>query len=270
MSPNDESARFRFLIWAVGLYAAWTLATYVLEGHLRTLLRPEATDARLAYAAVANILVGIVGTGVLLHVAVRDDHVAPRDAGFRSFGRTLFGVLLGAILGAVLFLFQRPASIDTAVLANAYAQVWVVSVAEILVCWAAVGVAVGAGLRATLPRWAGLLAAWVVAAVAFGAYHVAHSPPFNTWQMIGVLTVVGLGTGAFFFVVGEVYGTVVFHNFLALKGVTDAVAQGGKLDEYNVLDPPLLWTALFATVVLLGIDRGVRSASSSSVSTLKQ
>jgi hypothetical protein len=88
--------------------------------------------------------------------------------------------------------------------------------------------------------------------------------------MIGVLTVVGLGTGAFFFVVGEVYGTVVFHNFLALKGVTDAVAQGGKLDEYNVLDPPLLWTALFATVVLLGIDRVVRSASSSSVSTLKQ
>src|ERR671910_637515 len=52
----------RTLTLALSLYLLWVLATYLLEGRILTLQRSEATGARLAYALVANILVGIGGS----------------------------------------------------------------------------------------------------------------------------------------------------------------------------------------------------------------
>jgi hypothetical protein len=46
----------------IGLYLLWVLATYLLEGRIHTFLRPEALGARLSYALVANILIGIGGS----------------------------------------------------------------------------------------------------------------------------------------------------------------------------------------------------------------
>ena len=245
---------------AVALWVVWTTTTYLLEGYPRTLLRPDAIGLRLAYALIANIAIGIVGTAVVVCIAIRGTGLRVDAFGFQSTPRTARGVALGVVLGTAVFLVQRPVTTDPAVIANAFAQVWVVSIAEVLVCWVVLARVVTL-LGPRHERRAMLVAvAWVTAAITFGIYHFAHSPPFNSIQTIGVLTIVGLVTGAFYFATGEVYGTIVFHNFLALSGVTAALAAGGRLDQFAVLQPAPIVTAAAATTFLIGADIYLRRA----------
>src|SRR5215216_7492921 len=62
MSAATAPSTRRALILAIALYLLWVLVTYLLEGRILTLQRPEATGARLVYALVANILIGIGGS----------------------------------------------------------------------------------------------------------------------------------------------------------------------------------------------------------------
>ena len=61
-APNTRRA----LTLAFGLYLVWVLATYLLEGRIHTLLRPEAMGARLSYALIANVLIGIGGSALVI------------------------------------------------------------------------------------------------------------------------------------------------------------------------------------------------------------
>jgi|SRR5215208_4188225 hypothetical protein len=63
-APNTRRA----LTLAFGLYLVWVLATYLLEGRIHTLLRPEAIGARLSYALVANVLIGISGSALAIRL----------------------------------------------------------------------------------------------------------------------------------------------------------------------------------------------------------
>ncbi len=254
---GGSSDRVRTLGGALLLYAVWTLATWLLEGRMQTLLRPDAAGARLAYAVVANLIVGILGAGFLIRHRVRRTP-SPETWGFAPRARTLRTALAGFCLGAALFLLLRPASLHPAVLVHAFAQAWVVSTAEVLVCWAALGGAVVHAASRTGLRKSALAAAWLVSAAAFGAYHFAHSPPFDTWAMVGLLSLIGLVTGAFFFLVRDVWGTILLHNFLALKGITDALARGGQLEAFRQLQLPLLATALTAAALLAAVHSRIR------------
>ena len=51
------------LLSALALYLVWTVATYLLEGRLRALLRPEAVRLRLTYNVMANLLLGLLLAG---------------------------------------------------------------------------------------------------------------------------------------------------------------------------------------------------------------
>jgi hypothetical protein len=88
--------------------------------------------------------------------------------------------------------------------------------------------------------------AGVLASVLFGAYHVAHSAPFNTIQMVSLLSVVGLVTSAFFFVSRDIAGTIVFHNFLGTFGVVQALSAANALSSLEQLQSPLIVTAAIA------------------------
>jgi hypothetical protein len=249
---NDERRLRAPTLLALGLYCAWTLATYLLEGRLLTLLRPDAAGARLLYTLVANVLIGVVGAGLVLQLWIRRTAVTPERFGFRSPLHTLLSVGLGTGIGFAVFYAQQPVVSNALVLTNAFAQVAVVSMAEVLVCWVVLGrsleLAVGSA------KWPAVLLSWVLSAISFGAYHFAHSPPFNTLRMVGLLAVVGLGTGLFFVVSGEIYGTVALHNFMALKGVTDALAERGGLTAFETLRPELVATAIATAGVLVSID----------------
>jgi hypothetical protein len=83
---------------------------------------------------------------------------------------------------------------DPIILINAYAQVFVVSVAEVVVCWALIGSTFEASLM-RFGRVVSIPGAALIASMAFGIYHYAHSAPFNTHGMVLLWIGVGLITG---------------------------------------------------------------------------
>jgi hypothetical protein len=243
------------LLCALGFfYGGWVLATYALEGRQRAFLRPEATQLRLIYTVTANVLLGVLVAGGILRLLSEGDFLTPARAGFGGIGRTAIAVVIGGVLGTAFYVKQGAPSRHPMVVLNGFAQVWPVSVAEVLVCWAVVGAVVEAQLRdQDVPRFLSALAAALIASLLFGLYHLAHSPPFNTWAMIGKLTLIGLVTSLFFFVSRDIYGTIVFHNFFAIFGVLQALGRADKLKHYESPVPPLLVIALISLGLLIAV-----------------
>lgn len=242
------------LLAALALYLAWTGATWLLEGRIETLLRPEAVAARANYAVVANILLGTVAAALVLRLNLGWRLGTPAASGFGPASRAAIAIPAGLLLGGTLYILQGGPTEHPALLLNAFAQVLVVSVAEVLVCWAVVGATLEAVLR-PYGRLPALLAATMAASVVFGLYHFAHSPPFNMPGMVALLTAVGLLTSAFFFVSRDIYGTIAFHNFLGTLGVAAALESREALETYATLRPALLAMALVALAVLIVSDR---------------
>jgi hypothetical protein len=236
---------------AFGLLAVWTLATYLLEARMGTFLRPDATS-RFIYTVVANVLIGTIGAALVIRALVRRAEL-PRVTtyGVARPLRILVLVPVAAVVGALFLVSQPLPTSDPLVLANASAQVLVVSIAEVVVCWALFGAvlrnALGSGFVS-----AGI--AVVSAALAFGLYHFAHSPPFNALAMVLLLSVVGVATGIFFFLGGDLYSTIVLHNTFAIRGVIQALSESGNLDRYASPQLPLIVTAIAAVVVLVTAD----------------
>jgi hypothetical protein len=247
------------LAWCV-LLGLWTLATWWLEGRIHTLLRLDAVMDRLAYVAVANVAVGVVGAAFLLQVALRAGGRLARTSPLRA----AISVALGVALGLGLLFTETPPSTQPWVMMNVFAQVLSVTVAEVAVCWWALQ----AVLRAWRPEATVLVAALTVwiGALGFGVYHFGHSPPFNTWSKVGMLIVIGTGTGLFYVLSRNLYGTVILHNFAGTLGVSRALAESGRLTEYQGPRGVLLLTGVLSLAVLGLADamacRAVRRASS--------
>jgi hypothetical protein len=236
---------------AVILFMVWMLTTYLLEGRILTFQRPDAQTARLIYTLVANVLVGTVSVMVLIRYFLQSGQVSrPSFFGIVGAPRTLWSLLGAAVLGAVFMSIQPWPHQNPIVFLNAYAQVLVVTTAEVLVCWVLLGGALAQ--RATGPL--GMAAALLLSAVAFGVYHYAHSPPFNTHRMVMFLTVVGLVTGVFYFTTRSVYATILFHNFMGTKGVADALARRDALESFSAPLLPLILTAAACLLLLVSLD----------------
>ena len=137
---------------------------------------------------------------------------------------------------------------------NAFAQVLVVSAAEVIVCWAVLGCAFESALQG-VGRWFAVIVAAVIASMLFGVYHFAHSAPFNSVGMVAFLSAIGLVTSLFFFVSRDVYGTIVFHNFLGVLGVVNALAAKNLLQPLTEPQPRLLGTAIVTILVLMTVER---------------
>ncbi|MBI1733893.1 MAG: hypothetical protein HYR51_01855 [Candidatus Rokubacteria bacterium] len=247
---------------ALALWLAWTLATWLLEGLPRTLLRPEATGWRLAYAVIANLGVGLVVAALVARRLVRRRELAAGDAGFGGVIRAALATIVGFGGGAALYKAQGAPVTDAIVLVNVFAQVLTVSAAEIVVCWSVAGAATAAALRgrgAIVSRLAGAL----VASALFGVHHVAHSPPFDTARMIALLTAVGLVTSVVFFGSRDVLGTIAFHNWLGTFGVTSALVEEGRIAEYARPNVGVVVTAVVTIALVLAVYRAVRQPSPS-------
>src|SRR5215218_8032561 len=250
MSATVAPSTRRALILALALYLLWVLVTYLLEGRILTLQRPEATGARLAYALVANILIGIGGSVLVVRFLSNSSEILARQAGFRGPQHVAVAVVVGVVLSFVIYAVQGAPSLNPVVVLNTYAQVLVVSVAEVLVCWAVVG-SVAESLLRDRGRWVSAILAAIIASVLFGVYHFAHSPLFDTIGFVVLLSVIGLMTSAFFFVSRDVYGTIAFHNFLGIFGVIRALDASGNLASFERPGVPLLVLAVVAIAVLI-------------------
>ena len=114
---------------AIGLFAVWMLATYLLEARVGTFLRPDPTS-RFIYSLVANVLIGTVGAALVIRAVVRRTellNVTPY--GVAEPLRILVVVPVAAVLAALFLVAQELPTSDPVILANASAQVLVVSIA---------------------------------------------------------------------------------------------------------------------------------------------
>ncbi|RST81025.1 hypothetical protein EJC49_24240 [Aquibium carbonis] len=248
------ASRRRNLSAALTLFFVWCAATWLLEGRIETLLRPDAIVDRIIYAILGNLVLGVIAALCVIRWQQHADGISPEESGFGPPRRSALWILAGAVLGFGLYAGQGAPSTDPVVVLNAYAQVFVVSAAEVLVCWVVLGSTIAQVLR-TRGRVVATVAAGISVSILFGLYHFAHSPPFNTIGMVSLLAVVGLGTSLFFFVSRDVYGTIVFHNFLGTYGVVLALKDAGMLNGPSELQVPLLATALATIGVIVVADR---------------
>lgn len=206
--------------------------------------------ARLSYAPVANILIGIGGSALVIRFVSSAGTISTEQAGFRDIRHAAIAVVVGVVLGFAFYALQGAPSRNPIVIINAYAQVLVGTVAEILGYWAVVG-SVSQALLQDRGRCLSLILAAIIASVLFGIYHFAHSPPFNTIPVVLGPSVVGLVASAFFFVSRDVYGT--FHNFLGIFGVLRALDASGNLSALERPVIPLLVMAVVAIAVLIAV-----------------
>jgi hypothetical protein len=248
MSISEKSIA---VIASIGIFFVWTLATYLLEGRLLTFHRPEAVADRFIYTAVANVLIGIFGSIIVIKFFLTKTWVSiPGFYGVIGTKHLFLGIALGLALGIVFFFTQPFSSRHPVLILNAYSQVLVVSIAEVIVCWVLVG-----GSIANLgknPIY--IFLALIISSLLFGLYHFGHSPPFNTLKMVVMLSIVGLFTGLFYFLTKSIYGTILFHNFMGMKGVTDALAESGGIEKFKNLQIPIIATAVIALVILIVLD----------------
>ena len=248
------------------LYVAWTIATWYFEGRIQTLLRPAAIADRLIYAAGVNVLGALAGGVALLQWLDRTHGpVSLQRSGFGSLRRTLLSSTAALALGFTLFLLQRPPIMDVVVLANVFSQVFVVSTAEVVVCWVLVGRALE-DLLAFGPRRMATPLAALGSAVLFGAYHFAHSAPFNSPSMMALLTGAGLMTGSFFFISRDAIATILFHNFFGTFGVLRSLLASADVAALERLRVSLLAMAVLTSIMLAGAYWWLRRAHISKVS----
>ena len=187
----------------------------------------------------------------MIRFVSRAGTVSTQQAGFRGLAHAVIAVAVGVALGFAFYALQGAPTFNPVVLINAYAQVLVTTIAEVLVCWAVIGSLSQSLLQADRGRWVSLILAALIASVLFGVYHFAHSPPFNTVPLVVFLSVIGLVTSVFFFVSRDVYGTVAFHNFLGILGVIRALEASGNLSSFERPIIPLLVMAVIAIALLI-------------------
>lgn len=239
-------------VLVLALYILWVVATWFLEGRIHTLLRPEAVVDRLVYVVVANLVIGIIGALLVLRLTISSGAANREHTGFGQRSPSIPWIIVSVGLGLALYFVQGAPSTNPMVILNAYAQVFSVSVAEVLVCWALMGGVLKGAFGTS--RWASVTGAALVASLLFGVYHFAHSPPFNSIGMVVLLTTIGLLTSVFFFASRDIYATIVFHNFLGVYGVVQALAATGNLGGFTVPQAPLLATAAVSLIVLIASD----------------
>jgi hypothetical protein len=207
----------KLVVIPIVIYLIWVLATYLLEGRINLLQRPDPLG-RLTYAVVANIAIGTVIAIWLLKPSISSGFLTIGQLGFQSIKRILIVVIIAGIIGFVLFVVQHPVTLDPVVALNIFAQTLPASIAEVVVCWSAIGTTFESVAR-NKGRIVSIIFGAAIATILFGIYHFAHSPPFNEPGTVLFLMYPRILTSLVYFIGRDIYATIIFHNFQALFGV---------------------------------------------------
>jgi hypothetical protein len=252
-TPSSLSVKNWVLIFAIVTYIVWVIVTWLLEGRIFTLLRPEAVVDRITYTIVANIIIGIFLALFVVRFAMNARIISLDSSGFRPLKRTILAIVIAFILGFILMILLNPPTLNPTVLLNVYAQVFTVTIAEIAVCWAVMG-SITEGLLNSRGSFLAIFAGIIVASALFGLYHFAHSPPFNQPGMVAFLFLFGVVTSLVYFIGRDIYATMVFHNFFGSYGVMQSLATAGILTIYTVPLYPIIGMAIISIFIFIAVD----------------
>ena len=236
------------IVIPIAIYLIWILATYLLEGRINLLQKPD-PFGRFTYTIIANIAIGTVIAIWLLKPSISSGSLTIRQLGFQSIKRILIVVTIAGVIGFTLFLVQRPVTLDPVVMLNIFAQTLPGSIAEVVVCWAAIGTSFESFAR-NRGRTISIIFGATIATILFGVYHFAHSPPFNEIRTVLFLMYPGILTSLVYFIARDIYATIIFHNFQALFGVMMSV----NISSFTQLIYPILILAVVSMLVLAILD----------------
>lgn len=241
----------KIIITAVAIYLGWMLATYLLEGRVHLLQKPNPL-ARLTYAVIANMIIGTVIAIWLLGPSILQRFVTIPQLGFQSpLKRVITAVIIAGLIGFALFVIQKPASLNAIVILNVFSQTLPGSIAEVVICWAVVGTAFESIFFRQKPKKIiSIIVGAAVSTILFGIYHFAHSPPFNQPNMVLFIMYPGVLTSIVYFIGRDIYAAVVFHNFQALLGVMNNV----KIESLLHFAYPVIIIAIASIAILVISD----------------
>ncbi|HET7283067.1 MAG TPA: CPBP family glutamic-type intramembrane protease [Nitrososphaeraceae archaeon] len=251
---QERITKIKFIAVAIGIYLVWIFATYLLEGRINLLQKPNPLG-RLIYAVIANMIIGTVIAIWLLRPSILQRFVTIQQLGFQSsLKRVIIAVVIAGLLGFALFVIQKPASLNAIVILNVFSQTLPGSIAEVVICWAVVGTAFESLTRRrnnnNKSKITPIIMGAAVAIVLFGLYHFAHSPPFNQPNMVLFIMYPGVLTSIVYFVGRDIYAAIVFHNFQALFGVMNNVT----IEPFTSPLFPLILLGVVSVLVLIGSD----------------
>jgi hypothetical protein len=256
---QERITKIKFIAVAIGIYLVWIFATYLLEGRINLLQRPNPLG-RLIYAVIANMIIGTVIAIWLLRPSILQRFVTIQQLGFQSSPkRVITAVVIAGLIGFALFVIQKPASLNAIVILNVFSQTLPGSIAELVICWAVVGTAFESLTRRknknnnnnnNKSKITPIIMGAAVAIVLFGLYHFAHSPPFNQPNMVLFIMYPGVLTSIVYFVGRDIYAAIVFHNFQALFGVMNNV----NIEPFTSPLYPLILLGVVSVLVLIGSD----------------
>jgi hypothetical protein len=170
--------------------------------------------------------------------------------GFRSVGRTILTMVITVLIGSFYLFLMRAAALPLLVVLNGYVQVLSVSIAEVVVCWALVGVSFE-WLTKSSGKFLSVLIGIVTATIFFSVYHIGHSAPFNQINMMLLLLVPGILTSLFYFISRELYATILFHNLQGTFGVLSNLQNPEFLNRPLY---PLYFLLLLSVVAFIGAE----------------
>ena len=206
---QERITKIKFIAVAIGIYLVWIFATYLLEGRINLLQKPNPLG-RLIYAVIANMIIGTVIAIWLLRPSILQRFVTSKQLGFQtSVRRVVITIVIAGLVGFALFIIQKPASLNPIVILNVFSQTLPGSIAEVVVCWAVVGTAFESTFfRRNSKKPTSLILAAAASTILFGIYHFAHSPPFNQPNMVLFLMYPGVLTSIVYFVGRDVYAAI--------------------------------------------------------------
>jgi hypothetical protein len=246
----------------MALYLTWMLATYVTEGRLGLLLRPNSDDL-VAYGLIANIFVGVGLAALVLRLALSSKTVTLEQVGLRSWRRLPLAVVLAGLGGIGLFVAQNPYVADPLTLVNAFAYILPIAIAEVLVCWAALGTSLES-LTHSQGRVFSTLTGILGANLFFSLYHFARSSPYNQPEMVFFFFLPGLVTSLIYFVLErDLYATIWIQSLLGMIGL---IRSATDLTPFREPHFSSYLVAIGAVLALVACDRLIwRKATKSRV-----
>lgn len=181
----------------------------------------------------------------------------------RAFGATL-GVrdlLLGGLgfaLGATMLYFQAwrglpPEAQQLRHVASYFIWLLFPSIAESLIFIGVTYHVVALWGRRLWPwRGAGIvaaLAAIILSALAFGAFHFSYAAPWNTWGLVRTMFFVWLGVASFYALTRSMFATLMFHTLMAMTGFLRNQLPAPGTDTHGLI---LAAIAVITVLVILG------------------
>lgn len=237
----------RLLLVPGAVYLVWLFEMYLLEGHVQLFQHPDFTGL-LVYTLICCIIIGMVIPVLIIRKSFVQGDVTMFQLGFRSWYRTVTGIVFTLLALGVAMTIQNPCDGNTLAFFLVFLLMFPTGIASVMVCW----VLAGTHIQALVRSGGALLSIPVgvaVTAILFGLSSKVQFPATTTPDTLFWHIVAGVAAAIFFFLVRDVWSTAV----MVTGELVYLVAGGFAVPPlYSVYSPVITATAV-TVIVLIAI-----------------